>query len=135
MTNARILSIAELKKFLTTSSNIVFKAKSPKESYQWIEDMLYLYGYRKRKKKEKGIIQNYLQKMTGYSKAQIKRLTSKWLKTGRIYLKSYQRHSFPKQYSYEDILLLAEVDNAHLTLSGQATKTILKREYSVFKNK
>jgi hypothetical protein len=40
----------------------------------------------------------------------------------------YWRHRFAQRYSRADIALLAEVDEAHETLSGPATRQILKRE-------
>jgi hypothetical protein len=43
--------------------------------------------------------------------------------------KEYRRRRFPSLYTRRDIELLAEVDEAHETLSGPATQKILYRMY------
>ena len=42
---------------------------------------------------------------------------------------NHQRHRFPTRYTRADIELLAQVDEAHETLSGPATRRILEREF------
>jgi transposase InsO family protein len=44
----------------------------------------------------------------------------------------YRRHCFRQRYKREDVELLAEVDEAHETLSGPATQKILQRAYYDF---
>src|SRR5258708_32721480 len=47
----------------------------------------------------------------------------------------YRRRRFPSLYTRRDIELLAEVDEAHETLSGPATQKILYREFYEFGNR
>ena len=78
----------------------------------------------------------YMMKMTGFSDPQLTRLIGKKRTTGNIYVTTpLKRHSFPRIYGPEDVSLLAETDNAHSRLSGQATKQIFLREHSMFGNK
>jgi hypothetical protein len=43
------------------------------------------------------------------------------------------RRRFAQRYTRADIELLASVDEAHVTLSGPATRRILERELNVYK--
>jgi hypothetical protein len=49
--------------------------------------------------------------------------------------KPYRRNRFANRYTRADIELLAEVDEAHETLSGPATQKILYREFHDFGHK
>jgi transposase InsO family protein len=51
------------------------------------------------------------------------------LATGQVRMKTSHRHRFPTRYTRADIELLAQVDEAHETLSGPATRRILEREF------
>src|SRR5712691_2510547 len=44
-------------------------------------------------------------------------------------MKTSRRHRFPSRYTRADIELLAQVDEAHESLSGPATRRILQREF------
>jgi hypothetical protein len=72
--------------------------------------------------------------MTGLSRAQSTRLIGQYLAQGSIEEKTYRRRRFPSLYTRRDIELLAEVDEAHETLSGPATQKILYREFHEFGN-
>ena len=67
--------------------------------------------------------------MTGLSRAQLTRLVGRYVATGQIRMKTSCRHRFPSRYTRADIELLAQVDAAHETLSGPATRSILQREF------
>ncbi len=43
-----------------------------------------------------------------------------------------RRHRFPRRYTPADVELLAQVDEAHETLSGPATRRILQREFQEY---
>jgi transposase InsO family protein len=132
MTNTRIYNLNDLENLVTSLAGFSFKAKGRKETYEWVEKMLFGYRYRTLSKKNKGIVQKYLLKMTGYSEVQIKRFCGTFLKENKLRLKDYDRHRFGKIYTREDIARLARVDLAHRALSGPATRKILQREYEVF---
>lgn len=133
MNDSHIVSIAQIKAFLKINSAINFKVVSKREKYEWINAVLTKFRYLRLKKKERGIVRGYISKMTGLSMSQVDRIIAKKRKTGRVFLSSTKRHSFPHKYSPTDIACLIETDNAHTRLSGPATKKILEREYKVFK--
>jgi transposase InsO family protein len=80
----------------------------------------------------KGLLRRYLAKMTGMSRAQITRLIARYGEAGAVKAQGYRRHRFANRYTRADIALLASVDEAHETLSGPATRQILKREYNEY---
>jgi transposase InsO family protein len=71
--------------------------------------------------------------MTGLSRAQRTRLVGRYLATGRVRIKTSHRHRFPTRYTRADIELLAQVDEAHETLSGPATRRIFEREFGHYR--
>jgi len=95
-----------------------------KEKYQWVKEVLNRFDFRHLKKGERGTVREYIQKVTGYSNAQMTRLIAKYL-SGKLIFLDYQRHSFPTRYSPSDIALLSKTDNIHQRLNGYATKQIL----------
>lgn len=132
MTDARIMSIDQLKAFLASSDVFTFKESLREATYGWIERTLRSYRYRSRPRSEKGVLRRYMQKMTGISRAQLTRLITQFRRSGHVRIRPYQRHSFPSKYTREDQLLLAELDNNNERLSGKATAAIFKREYNLF---
>jgi len=132
MTDARVMSIDELKAFLFSSSTLTFKGSSRAEIYAWTERTLRSYHYLFRPLVEKGLIRRYMRKMTEISSAQLTRLIAQFHRTSHVRVRRYSRHCFPAKYTREDQLLLTEVDNAHERLSGKATLAIFKREYALF---
>lgn len=131
MNISHITNIDEITGFLKSTASCSFAAcKSKQEVYEWLNTLLTKLPYRKLKKKKKRLVKEFIQKITGYSNIQIKRLISKH-KQGQLYWKPWQKSNFSQVYSHEDIVLLHEVDSAH-RLSGKATKAILRREYKQF---
>jgi transposase InsO family protein len=80
----------------------------------------------------RGLLLQYLVKMTGLREAQMDRLVRQRREHGQVKPASYRRHRFPQRYTRADVELLAAVDEAHETLSGPATKRILEGEYHEF---
>jgi transposase InsO family protein len=77
----------------------------------------------------KGMLRQYIGKMTGLSRAQVARLLRRYKDTGKVSERSYKRNRFTSHYTADDIELLAAADEAHENLSGPATKKILHREF------
>lgn len=132
MNDSHIISIAQIKEFSKLTHSVKFKAVSRKEKYEWIENALIKFRYFSLRKKEKGIVKKYIMQMTGLSRAQLTKLISRKKRFGKVWFGSTSRHRFPRKYGPIDIALLVKTDNAHLRLSGPATKRILEREYKVF---
>lgn len=129
---ARTPTLADMEDFLKGSLLLQFSAPDPDESYEWIQDLLRSHHYSKLKKKSKGTIRLFIQKLTGYGRSQTARFIEQFVKTGKVRKQQYERHQFPRKYSSSDLILLAEADKAHEVLSGPATLAILRREFEVF---
>ncbi len=128
-------SLIDIESFLKGTESVSFEAKTETrvEMYRWIEDTLVKFSYALCKKKNRGIIRKYIQKITGLSRSQVRKCITKYIKTGRVRLKEYERHTFNKIYSPKDIALLAKTDNLHDYPNGAALKKILKRMATKYK--
>ena len=135
MTDSCVTSIAQIKEFLKINNAITFTSVSRKEKYTWINTVLNKFRYtRLKSKKDKGLIKKYIQRMTGMSSRQLKRLVTKKRKHGLVSLSPDwgKKNRFATVYGPAEILLLAETDNVHQRLNANATKNILKAEYELF---
>lgn len=129
MDDSRMDTIVDIVGFLNESKKFAFKEQSKKgiETYAWIEETLRKFRYALLKKKDKGILKRYIQKITGYSRSQVTRLITQFLETGKIRVKTYKRNKFAKVYSPKDIELLAITDELHDYPNAAALRKILKR--------
>jgi transposase InsO family protein len=134
MTQQRAMNLEEIRDFLDASQDFRFEGRHREEMYEWVKKTLVGQKYQIQGKAEKGLLRSYLGKMTGLSRAQVTRLIGQYLDKGSIAEKRYSRRRFPSVYTRADIGLLAEVDEAHETLSGPATQKILYREYHEYGN-
>ena len=130
MNISHITNLNQIENFLKASSELTLKPHSKEATYEWLQKFLLEIAYRKLKKKEKRIVKEYIEKITGYCGQQVKRLLKKH-REGTLKWVHWQKSSFRVVYSQKDIDLLHGVDSIH-RLSGPATKAILKREHEVF---
>ena len=128
------MSLEQIQAFMEASEAIEFDCKNRRETYEWVRAMLVGQEYHRQGKAAKGLVKAYAGKMTGLSRAQVTRLIKQYVETGEIKDGSVGKRRFPKFYTDQDIELLAEVDEAHETLSGPATLRILYREVYEFKH-
>ena len=133
MKEEKPLSLEQVRAFLEASEEIRFEGRNRKEIYYWVKQTLIEQQYQVRGKAEKGLLRSYAAKMTGLSRAQVTRLIGQYVGTGQVEERVYRRRHFPSLYTRRDIELLAEVDEAHETLSGPATQKILYREYHEYR--
>ena len=126
---AEKLSLQEIEKFLLAAQEVRFVASQREEVYGWVERLLCQQEYARQGRRARGLLRRYIGKMTGLSRAQLTRLVGGYVATGRVRMKTSRRHRFPRRYTRADIELLAQVDEAHETLSGPATRRILQREF------
>ena len=96
------MDMDELRAFLKSSETHIYKSQSQVQSYAWIERTLHSYGYLKRPRGEKGLLRQYLQKMTGYSPAQLTRLINQFRRTTQVRVRPYQRHHFSTKFTRLD---------------------------------
>ena len=129
---AEKLSLVEIEAFLAASESVRFAGCGRTEIYGWVERLLCHHEYPLQKRRAKGLLRAYVERMTGLSRAQSTRLIGGYVKAGRIAPKPSLRPRFQRHYTAADVELLAAVDEAHETLSGPATRHILKREFEVY---
>lgn len=132
MNNLERLSLEEIEEFIQGSRTVTFTIKGREAIYGFLERVLKQQEYRKRSKRQRGIVRRFLVKVTGLSRAQVTRLITRWMRSRRIVVQSRRRSCFPRRYTAEDVALLAKVDAAHEDLSGPAVRRICQREYTVF---
>ena len=101
--------------------------------------MLRRYRYFRLSKGPRGVLFAYLQRLTGYSRQHLSKLIAQFLDTQSLKpRKRISRTSFTRQYTAEDVALLAQTDSLHEwlawghTLSGPATKVLLRRAVEHF---
>lgn len=131
MENLEKLTLIEMEEFVKSQRNVKIGAING-NAYVLIERVLRAQSYKRLKKSAKGTVRRFLAKVTGFSRAQVTRLISRWQQTRRVERKPVQRPTFPRRYSAEDAARLAAVDAAHEELSGPAVRHILQREFEVF---
>ncbi len=135
MQNTSKLNLQQIQQFLHSSEEIRFKGKGRAEIYTWVARTLRQHGYSRQNRADKGLLRQYLVKMTGLSRAQITRLIQQYRQGGELQPARYRRHRFARKYTPADVELLAAVDEAHETLSGPATRKILEREYQQYQQR
>jgi hypothetical protein len=127
MNDTQITTINDVKKLLLQNDKIQFAYQNKSQAYAWVEDTLVKFTYIKLNKADKGVLKIYVALMTGYSRAQVTRLITQYLRCGAIQVTEYQRHTFAHKYQDCDIKLLAFTDELHEFPNGNAVKTTLKR--------
>lgn len=123
------LSLEQIRAFLQASDAVAFEARNREEVYGWVNRTLEQQQYTKLGRTCRGLIRQYVSKMTGLSRAQTTRLIGQYLRGEPVRMQASRRHRFQTRYRMADIELLAAVDTAHEVLSGPATQKILQREF------
>lgn len=135
MRDSHIITIEQLKAFAQLDHSFQFSVENKREKYRWIEECLRKFRYHGLKtKKEKSIACAYIRKVTSMSKAQLKRLIRQHKRGGKLIpgYAAMKRNGFQRKYRPEDIALFITTDAAHDHLSGEATRKIIQREYTVY---
>ena len=96
--------------------------------------MLIRVKYHRLKRDEKGAIRRYIERITGYSRAQVSRLIRRYKQIRQLRKTEYRRHRFPQKYTLSEVELLAKTDELHQWSSGSVTKKIMEREYEVYRH-
>ena len=135
MNEAQVRTVDQVRQVLAGTQELQFRATQDDDQgrYDWIEAVLRRLGYRQLGRADKGAVLAYLQRLSGYSRAQLTRLVARWV-AGKPLVKNYRapEHAFARRYTGADVALLAEVDRAMGTLSGPATACVLRRQRDIF---
>ena len=135
MDDTQIATLEQIKTILGSSKKLIFKGLSREGKYGWVESVLKRFDYFHLGKKEKGLVKDYLERMSGISRAQVTRLVLKKLLAGGIKTSYGGGKRFSAKYTVLDHEVLAQTDNLHGRLSGPATRRILERQYKVYEDK
>jgi transposase InsO family protein len=129
MEESDTLSLEQIRAFLEGSREVGIEAHDRGEIYEWVERTLRHHDYPRLGRTAKGLVRRWIAKMTGLSRAQTARLIGAYRKGQGVKPARYRRRRFPAHYTATDIELLAEIDNAHESLSGPATRKLLQRAF------
>jgi transposase InsO family protein len=135
MNEAQVRTLEQVRQVVAGTQALEFRpAQDDEVRYAWIEQVLRRLDYKQLARADKGVVLAYVQRLSGYSRAQVTRLVSRWVQAKPL-VKNYRRpeHAFARRYTAADVALLAAVDRAMGTLSGPATACVLRRQRDVFK--
>ena len=134
MNEAQVRTVEQVRQVLAGTQALEFRGAEDDEGrYGWIAAVLKRFEYRQLPRGDRAPVLAYLQRLSGYSRAQVTRLVSRWV-GGKALVKQYRApgNAFARRYTSADVALLVEVDRAMGTLSGPATKCVLRRQRDVF---
>ena len=122
-----------MRAFLAGTQRVAFEVAGDKRSrYDWLRRTLVRFDYLRCNKADKGTLMGYLMKVSGYSRAQVKRLIKQYRETGELTPRQCTARGFARRYTQADIRLLAAMDERHNTPNGLTLKKLCERAYSVF---
>ena len=134
MNEAQVRTLGQVRQVLEGTQALEFgRAEDDEGRYGWIDAVLRRFDYRQLPRGDRAPVLAYLQRLSGYSRAQLTRLVARWV-SGKPLVKGYRapEHAFARRYTVADVALLVEVDRAMGTLSGPATACVLRRQRDVF---
>ena len=134
MNEARLETIEQVREFLMGTVDITFSISTDESAlHAFVASVLRRFGYFKQCKGHRGVLLAYLCRLTGYSRQHLSRLLVQYRETRSLKpLPRASRTSFARHYSPADVALLAATDSLHDTLSGPATKVLLRRAFVLF---
>ena len=111
MNEAQVRTLEQVRQVLNGTQALEFRrAQDDEGRYAWIESVLRRFDYRQLPRSERGAVLAYLQHLSGYSRAQVTRLVSRWT-GGKRRVKQYRapEHAFARRYTTADVALLSSV--------------------------
>ena len=79
MNEAQVRTLEQVRQVVAGTQALEFRSADDDEGrYAWIEQVLQRFGYRQLQRAERGVVLAYLQRLSGYSRAQLTRLVSRW---------------------------------------------------------
>ena len=84
MKDGERLSLEQIRAFLGGSEEVGFKAADRRELYEWTERTLCAQEYARLGRSGKGLVRQYIAKVTGLSRAQVTRLIRQYAESGRF---------------------------------------------------
>jgi len=125
-------TLTQVQAFVSGNEAISFTLTDRSAAYGWMADTLKRFHYAHCTRAHKGVLRQYLLKVTGFSRAQVARCITQFTDIGQI---KDRRHApavpFVRRYTTQDIRLLAEMDALHGTLAGTTTRKLCERAFKV----
>lgn len=125
-------TLTQVQAFVSSNEAISFTLTDRVAAYGWMTDTLKQFHYGRCTRADKGVLRQYLRKVTGLSRAQVARCIKQFSDDGAI--KDRRRAPavpFVRRYTTKDIRLLAEMDALHGTVSGTTTRKLCERAFNV----
>ncbi len=107
MRDGEKLGLEQIRALVSASAEVAFEGQQRKEVYGWVERVLREQQYRQQGRAARGLLRQYVVKMTGLSRAQATRLMGRYLEQGTVSETKYCRHRFTQRYTRADMELLA----------------------------
>lgn len=85
------MSLEQIRALLEASQEVRFAGHGRAEVYAWIGKTLSEQNYRQQSREDKGLLRNYVLKMTGFSRGQVTRLIGQHLHQGEVKETVYRR--------------------------------------------
>ena len=128
-----LITIEQMEAFLNGSQVIAFAvATSKDERYQFVEALLKRFKYARLKRREKGIMMQFLMKVSAYSRQQLTRMIQRYICNGKLQRSQKTVNGFERFYTANDIFLLVKLDRLHDTPNGFMVKKLCARAYHEF---
>src|SRR5271167_324111 len=115
MNEAQVSTVGKMREVLAGTQALEFRQTGDDAGrYSWIDAVLRRVDYRQLKRLDRGVVRAYLRHLSGYSRATLTRLVSRWMARKPL-VKQYRapEHAFARRYTALDVALLAEVDARH----------------------
>ena len=115
MNVSKLDTIEQIKEFLDGTAEVEFSNPTDASALRaFVVTVLRRYRYFGLSKGPRGVLFAYLQRLTGYSRQHVSKLIAQYRDTQSLKpRKRVSRTSFTRQYTVEDIALLAQTDSLH----------------------
>jgi hypothetical protein len=131
----KLKTLAQVQAFVSSNEAISFTLTDRVAAYGWMADTLKQFHYARCSRVDKGVLRQYLCKVTGFSRAQVARCIRQFTEGGVIQdRRRAPAMPFVRRYTTEDIRLLAEMDVLHGTVSGTTTRKLCERAFKVYRD-
>ena len=123
-------AIEQIREFLEGTVAVAFSNPTDTSALRtFVATVLRRFRYFRLSKGPRGVLFAYMRRLTGYSRQHLSKLIAQFRDTRSLTpRKRVSRTSFVRQYTIEDVALLAQTDSLHDELSGPATKTRVRRK-------
>jgi len=135
MDDSQVQTLEQVRKFVEGTDSMELAISSKSERYDWVRRTLIRFEYLTLSRPDRGGLLRYLDRVSGYSKAQINRLVRQYRETGQIERRQCTANGFAPKYTRDDVRLLSDLDELHGTPSGPTVKKLCERAYQVFGQK